>query len=49
MENILETILWLVAGLIATGMVFVLTIGWMKGNKWQREVKMRKQQAERYQ
>lgn len=49
MENILETILWLVAGLIATGMIFVLTIGWMKGNKWQREMKMRKQQAERYQ
>ena len=49
MENTLEIILWSATALIASGMIFVLTIGWMKGNKWQRELKMRKQQADRYQ
>lgn len=43
-----ETILWLIAGVICIAMVFVLAVGWMKGNRWQKEIKMRKQQAERY-
>lgn len=46
--NTSEIILWFVAGLIACSMIFVLTLGWMKGNQWQREIKARKRQADRY-
>lgn len=45
--NTLETILWFFAGIIASGMIAVLTLGWMKGNNWQREMKAKKRQAHR--
>jgi len=36
--NTLETFLWLLAGLIGSGMIAFLTLGWFKGNQWQREI-----------
>jgi|GEM_PF-2422901 len=45
--NTLETFLWFLAGLITSGMIAVLMVGWMKGNNWQREMKARKRQAHR--
>lgn len=45
--NTSEILLWLVAALIGGGMLFVLTLGWLKGNQWQREMKMRKRHSHR--
>ncbi|MBZ0098729.1 MAG: hypothetical protein K8F30_06575 [Taibaiella sp.] len=44
--NTLETFLWLLAGLIGSGMIAFLTLGWFKGNQWQREMKMRKHRSQ---
>lgn len=44
--NILEPLLWVLAILVASGMVGVLALGWWKGNAWQREMKNR--HADRY-
>lgn len=45
--NTLETILWLLTGFIGSCMAAFLIIGWVKGNHWQREMKMRKRQSHR--
>lgn len=37
-----ETILWLVAGLVACGMIMFLSLGWLKGYVWERESKLKK-------
>lgn len=42
-----ETFLWLLTGFIGSGMAAFLIIGWLKGNQWQREIKMRKRQSHR--
>lgn len=45
--NISEIILWLLTGLIACAMIAVLSMGWLKGFFWQREMKMRKRHSHR--
>jgi len=45
--NTLETFLWFFAALAVSGMIAVLTLGWFKGNNWQKEMKMKKRQSHR--
>lgn len=45
--NTSDIILWFIAGLTCIGMIAVLTKGWLKGNQWQREMKVRKKQTQR--
>lgn len=46
--NTSETLLWLLTAMIAAGMVSVLVIGWLKGMHWQKELKLRRRQPDRY-
>jgi hypothetical protein len=45
--NTFETFLWFLAGFISSGMIAFLVLGWLKGNQWQREMKMRRRQSHR--
>lgn len=45
---IFETLLWLLVGIVATGMSVVLVIGWLKGVQWQKEMQLKKRQTQRY-
>lgn len=44
-SNSFEIFLWLIAALLGMVMVAVLIIGWLKGNQWQREGKMKNRQT----
>lgn len=43
MENttVLDGVLWLLVGLVGSGMAAVLIIGWYKGAHWDKELKRR--------
>lgn len=41
--NLLETALWTITGIIGSGMIAVLALGWWKGNNWQREIKKKEE------
>lgn len=43
MENTTFTdgLLWLIVGLVGSGMAAVLVIGWYKGMNWDKELKRR--------
>ena len=45
--NTLEMLLWLVVAIITSGMIAILALGWLKGNNWQREMKMKKRHSHR--
>lgn len=41
-SNTLETLLWIVAGLVTAGMTLVLAVGWFKGVFWEQQLKAKR-------
>ncbi len=37
--NFLETLLWIIAGIVTAAMTVIITLGWFKGVFWEQQLK----------